>query len=117
MGRPQKPSNASAMGTLDMLILARLAQGGPTPEELDRARTTLLTDLARHLQTTSGRAELLGSHEATLGSYQRLADRIEVYRGLGDAEVRKAAAQLGVSYKTLLNKMKECGISAPGDVE
>jgi two-component system response regulator AtoC len=30
---------------------------------------------------------------------------------------RKAAAQLGVSYKTLLNKMKECGISAPGDMD
>ena len=27
MGRPQKPSNAAAMGTLDMLILARLARG------------------------------------------------------------------------------------------
>jgi two-component system response regulator AtoC len=26
---------------------------------------------------------------------------------------RKAAAQLGVSYKTLLNKMKECGITDP----
>ena len=26
---------------------------------------------------------------------------------------RKAAAQLGVSYKTLLNKMKECGITTP----
>jgi two-component system response regulator AtoC len=28
---------------------------------------------------------------------------------------RKAAQLLGVSYKTLLNKMKECGISAPAD--
>ena len=27
MGRPQKPSNASAMGTLDILILARLSRG------------------------------------------------------------------------------------------
>ena len=27
---------------------------------------------------------------------------------------RKAAAYLNVSYKTLLNKMKECGISDPG---
>ena len=27
---------------------------------------------------------------------------------------RKAAQLLGVSYKTLLNKMKECGITAPG---
>jgi two-component system response regulator AtoC len=30
---------------------------------------------------------------------------------------RKAAAQLGVSYKTLLNKMKECGITAPSGNE
>jgi DNA-binding NtrC family response regulator len=28
---------------------------------------------------------------------------------------RKAAQLLGVSYKTLLNKMKECGISAPNE--
>jgi DNA-binding PadR family transcriptional regulator len=27
MGRPQKPSSAGAMGTLDMLILARLSRG------------------------------------------------------------------------------------------
>jgi DNA-binding NtrC family response regulator len=27
---------------------------------------------------------------------------------------RKAAQQLGVSYKTLLTKMKECRISGPG---
>ena len=27
MGRPQKPSHPSAMGTLDMLILSRLARG------------------------------------------------------------------------------------------
>jgi len=26
---------------------------------------------------------------------------------------RKTAEVLGVSYKTLLNKMKECGITAP----
>ena len=30
---------------------------------------------------------------------------------------RKAARSLGVSYKTLLNKMKSCGISAPADDE
>jgi DNA-binding NtrC family response regulator len=28
---------------------------------------------------------------------------------------RKAARALGVSYKTLLNKMKECGITAPAE--
>ena len=29
---------------------------------------------------------------------------------------RKAAQLLGVSYKTLLNKMKECGISSPPEL-
>jgi len=29
----------------------------------------------------------------------------------------KAAQMLGVSYKTLLSKMKECGISAPAGAE
>jgi DNA-binding NtrC family response regulator len=29
---------------------------------------------------------------------------------------RKTAQQLGVSYKTLLNKMKECGISSPPEL-
>jgi two-component system response regulator AtoC len=40
---------------------------------------------------------------------QRALDRFRWNR-------RKAAQLLGVSYKTLLNKMKECGISAPVEI-
>jgi zinc protease len=82
--------------------VARLAANGPTAAELDRARTTLLTDLARHLQSTQGRAELLGSHETTLGSYARLADRIGVYREVGIDQVRAAASRLSAQQRTVI---------------
>jgi two-component system response regulator AtoC len=48
------------------------------------------------------RASLMAEREAI----QQALDRFRWNR-------RKAAQLLGVSYKTLLNKMKECGISAP----
>jgi DNA-binding NtrC family response regulator len=43
------------------------------------------------------------------------AERVAIERTLRQVHWnrRKAAQLLGVSYKTLLNKMKECGISAP----
>jgi two-component system response regulator AtoC len=56
-----------------------------------------LPDLAR-------RAALVAEREAI----RRTLDHFRWNR-------RKAAERLGVSYKTLLNKMKECGISAPPD--
>jgi two-component system response regulator AtoC len=54
-----------------------------------------LTDLAR-------RAAMLAERQAI----EHALDRFRWNR-------RRAAEQLGVSYKTLLNKMKECGISGP----
>jgi two-component system, NtrC family, response regulator AtoC len=59
------------------------------------AGTSTLPALAR-------RASLVAEREAI----QQALDRFRWNR-------RKAAKVLGVSYKTLLNKMKECGISAP----
>jgi two-component system response regulator AtoC len=54
-----------------------------------------LPDLARRAALSAERAAI-----------QQALDRFRWNR-------RKAAQLLGVSYKTLLNKMKECGISAP----
>jgi two-component system response regulator AtoC len=61
------------------------------------AAPSRLPDLAR-------RAALSAEREAI----QQALDRFRWNR-------RKAAQLLGVSYKTLLNKMKECGISRPND--
>jgi two-component system response regulator AtoC len=64
----------------------------------DDARPMTLPDLAR-------RAAMSAERDAI----QQTLDRLRWNR-------RKAARQLGVSYKTLLNKMKECGIGAPVEV-
>jgi DNA-binding NtrC family response regulator len=58
-------------------------------------QTESLTDLAR-------RAAMVAERRAI----EHALDRFRWNR-------RRAAEQLGVSYKTLLNKMKECGISGP----
>ena len=77
-----------------------------------------------HLDAVCVRVELLVADEvvsAPLGS--KLADvaksaSIKAERALIEETLnsvhwnrRRAAEQLGVSYKTLLNKIKECGIS------
>lgn len=67
------------------------ANGGETPT----LRGGKLPDLARAAALSAER--------------QAIQDALDRFRW----NRRKAAAQLGVSYKTLLNKMKECGITAP----
>jgi DNA-binding NtrC family response regulator len=62
----------------------------------DRSGAQRLPELARAAALTAEREAI-----------QRALDRFQWNR-------RKAAEALGVSYKTLLNKMKECGITAPG---
>jgi two-component system response regulator AtoC len=64
----------------------------------DAAKPMTLPDLAR-------RAAMSAERDAI----QQTLDRLRWNR-------RKAARHLGVSYKTLLNKMKECGIGAPVEV-
>jgi len=73
---------------------AQTASGNGSPAQPDTA-SGKLPDLAR-------RAAL----EAERVAIQHALDKFRWNR-------RKAAAQLGVSYKTLLNKMKECGITTP----
>jgi two-component system response regulator AtoC len=71
-------------------------QGAESSPDFDESHgPSKLPDLAR-------RAALTAEREAI----QQALDRFRWNR-------RKAAQLLGVSYKTLLNKMKECGISAP----
>ena len=63
------------------------------------ARANRLPDLARAAAVTAEREAI-----------QQALDKFRWNR-------RKAAQLLGVSYKTLLNKMKECGITAPAGLD
>jgi DNA-binding NtrC family response regulator len=74
------------------------AESSPPPPKLP-AKTVRLPEVARAAAMTAEREAI-----------QQALDQLRWNR-------RKAAQLLGVSYKTLLNKMKECGITAPGDGE
>jgi two-component system response regulator AtoC len=84
---PVAVAPASSMPAMPVVVDQQLDGGGPER----------LPDLAR-------RAALNAERDAI----QQALDHFRWNR-------RKAAQQLGVSYKTLLNKMKECGISAPSE--
>jgi predicted Zn-dependent peptidase len=72
----------------------RLGREGPTEEELEVARTRLLTRLYRELRTNSGKAEALGHHHTTLGDYRTLFAAPALYREATVDDVRAAAARL-----------------------
>jgi DNA-binding NtrC family response regulator len=78
-------------------VLGDAAGTSEPPAAEEAAGPSRLPELAR-------RAALSAEREAI----QQALDRFRWNR-------RKAAQLLGVSYKTLLNKMKECGISRPNE--
>lgn len=69
--------------------LARLASQGPSPDDLERARTLLRARLARRLESVEARASLLAEAEAQrdLGLIEEWAERIQTVTG---TEVRDA---------------------------
>jgi two-component system response regulator AtoC len=87
------PAAAPAVDVDDRLPEPQTA--APPSQPLAAGQPESLTDLAR-------RAAMLAERQAI----EHALDRFRWNR-------RRAAEQLGVSYKTLLNKMKECGISGP----
>ena len=95
---PLPVASAPAEARVAEPAMASGASRSPVPapiNHLDDGAGSKLPELAR-------RAALSAEREAI----QQALDRFRWNR-------RKAAQLLGVSYKTLLNKMKECGITAP----
>jgi predicted Zn-dependent peptidase len=73
--------------------LERLAESGPTPRELAKARNNLWAHQLRELATNSGRAHALGSYEALLGSWREGLALAERYQAVTARQVRMAAAR------------------------
>ncbi len=69
----------------------RLATEGPSPDDLERARTLLLARWSRRLEDMDGRAAALAAAEA-LGDYRLLDRDFEQLRATSAAAVRDAAA-------------------------
>jgi len=73
--------------------LARIAERGPEPRELEKAQNNLQAHLLRELVTNSGRANALGTYEFMLGSWRDALALPERYRAISAEQVRAAAAK------------------------
>ena len=77
--------------------IARIAQDGPTPAELAKARNQALAGFWRGLETISGKAQALGTYEVFHGDYNKLFEAPAVYESITADDVRKAAATVMTS--------------------
>jgi predicted Zn-dependent peptidase len=70
--------------------IARLASEGPTDEEMEKLRNTLLNDLARNRQSTLYRAQRLAEYTLYDGDPQILNTEIERYLAVNEEEIKRA---------------------------
>ena len=90
------------------------SRGANTVCEDREARSAVVTDLTPQISCEPVAMAPVGSRLADVAKSAALkAERTIIEDTLRQVHWnrRRAAEQLGVSYKTLLNKIKECGIS------
>jgi zinc protease len=74
--------------------IARIAQDGPTPDELAKARNQALSGFWQGLATINGKAAALGEYEVFHGDYRKLFTAPAVYEGITATDVKQAAASV-----------------------
>jgi zinc protease len=72
--------------------IARLAQSGPTPIEITKARNRALVGFWHELETISGKAQALGRYEVFHGDYRKLFAAPAEYESITAEDVKTAAA-------------------------
>jgi len=74
--------------------LQKIATGGVTDAELNKARTQKLADFWRGMATISGKAQELGSYEVFQGDYKKLFDAPAAYQKVSTADLKRIAGKL-----------------------
>ena len=74
--------------------IGRLAQEGPTPVEITKARNQALVGFWRGLETISGKAQALGRYEVFHGGYRKLFGAGAEYESVTAEDVKNAAASV-----------------------
>ena len=73
--------------------LAKVAQHGLEPRELEKAKNNLAAHLLRELATNNGRAHALGTYELMLGDWRQGLALPTQYETITSEQVRAAAAK------------------------
>ncbi|HTT03084.1 MAG TPA: pitrilysin family protein [Steroidobacteraceae bacterium] len=74
--------------------LARIAEQGVTPSELERAKNLVAASFWKQLATIDGRAHLLGEYELLRGGWRALFDAPQRYQAVTCAEVTAVARRV-----------------------
>jgi len=77
-----------ALGRLEQ-ELRKLASDGPTRPELDKAINQLELSFLHSMETAGGKAEQIGFYETVAGDGSAVFDRLEAYRGVTAADVKR----------------------------
>jgi zinc protease len=89
----------------------RLAAEGPTADELEAARATLLTELAQGMESVGGRAAALAQVARGMGSATRWPAYLDLYRKTTPASVKDALSKLVAAGPMTLAIVPKQGVS------
>jgi zinc protease len=85
-----------------MSVIERLAQEGPTPEELERARNSHFADFYKSLDNLQSRADLLNHYERLLGDPGGIGQDLERFARATTASVREAFAAMASAKRLVM---------------
>ena len=92
LGLDLEPANLDRGVETAATLVARLRDQGPTPADIDRVKTLLVSQWARRFESVEGRASALASAEA-LGGVERIEAEFRDLMAVEPARVREVAAR------------------------
>ncbi|HJL01629.1 MAG TPA: pitrilysin family protein [Polyangiaceae bacterium LLY-WYZ-15_(1-7)] len=92
---------AHALARIDAHI-ARVAEEGPTEDELERVKARIELGLLSALETIGGKADQIGFHALVDGDPAAALARLEAHRAVTAADVREAARRLTPATRTVI---------------
>ena len=102
-----------------MSVIERLAQEGPTAEELERARNSHFADFYKSLDNLQSRADLLNHYERLLGDPGGIGQDVERFVRATTTSVREAFAAMASGKRLVMEIVPDesapLGAAADGD--
>lgn len=99
-----KPENRAAAKKAILEEITRFQQEGPTPEELEKAKTQVIKDFAFLTESTSGVANTLG-YNVTIGSLEDYTNYVDNIQRINAQHVREATRKYMNPQRAVLVEM------------